>query len=108
MNLSDEELQEIFVKGEGHCFYCRSPIDMDRYGSSGSGGWEIDHYVARSEGGTSDLSNLVPACRTCNRGKGMRHGRSFDAEFDRDSTVAHVYDIAGLPEGTAGLNRHRS
>jgi len=31
---------------------------------------EIDHYVPRSKGGSSQPSNLKTACRECNLGKG--------------------------------------
>ena len=31
-----------------------------------------DHIVPRSRGGTSDLANLVSACRHCNSAKGNR------------------------------------
>lgn len=33
---------------------------------------EVDHVVPRSKGGSDDTSNLVAACRDCNRGKGDR------------------------------------
>lgn len=35
----------------------------------------VDHFVARSKGGTSDRSNLVSACHTCN---GMKGDKSYD------------------------------
>ena len=38
----------------------------------------IDHFIPISKGGTSDLENLVPACRTCNLTK-----RDFDIESFR-------------------------
>lgn len=33
---------------------------------------EVDHVVPRAKGGSDDTSNLVTACRDCNRGKGVR------------------------------------
>ena len=33
---------------------------------------EVDHVMPRSKGGSDDTSNLVTACRDCNRGKGDR------------------------------------
>jgi hypothetical protein len=33
---------------------------------------EVDHVMPRSKGGSDDASNLVTACRDCNRGKGDR------------------------------------
>jgi len=34
---------------------------------------EVDHIVARANGGTDDASNLVTACFACNRGKQRLH-----------------------------------
>lgn len=31
---------------------------------------EVDHRIPKYRGGTDDLSNLQPLCRTCNRSKG--------------------------------------
>lgn len=32
----------------------------------------IDHVIPRSQEGTNDPSNLLPACRSCNESKGSR------------------------------------
>ena len=42
------------------CVYCGDPAV------------EIDHVVPVVKGGTHELSNLVPACRPCNRSKGAK------------------------------------
>lgn len=42
------------------CRYCGRPSD------------EADHLVPVRAGGTSHPSNVVPACRSCNRSKGGR------------------------------------
>ena len=49
------------------CVYC---------GSRG-GSFELDHVIPRSKGGTNKISNLVLACKECNRKK----GKSFLDEF---------------------------
>lgn len=45
-----------------NCVYC------------GAGGrsviLEVDHRIAKSNGGSDDMENLVTSCLTCNRGKG--------------------------------------
>lgn len=51
----------VYEKTDGHCFFCGSPLVS---------GWHIDHYVAHSLGGSDELSNLVPACESCNLKKG--------------------------------------
>ena len=42
------------------CAYCNKPTEMDT---------ELDHVIPRSKGGSHCLSNIVPACRSCNRSK---------------------------------------
>lgn len=42
------------------CVYCGEPAT------------QVDHIVPVSKGGTDDVSNLVPACRSCNSSKGNR------------------------------------
>ena len=45
---------------DGHCLYCGCrPTHIT-----------VDHVVPECKGGTFERSNLVPACRDCNLGKG--------------------------------------
>lgn len=39
------------------CHYCGTPADT------------VDHLIPKSQGGTDDPTNLVPACRPCNSAK---------------------------------------
>lgn len=43
------------------CLYCGNPLRA---------GWEIDHVVASSQGGSNRAANLVASCRQCNESKG--------------------------------------
>ena len=43
------------------CFYCWQPVHRSRI--------EADHFIPVTRGGSNALSNMVPACRPCNRGK---------------------------------------
>lgn len=51
---------ETIVENFGYvCAYC------------GSGGpLEVDHFLPISQGGANDITNFVPACRSCNASKG--------------------------------------
>ena len=57
-NLYNKNLREfIFSKTKGRCSYCGAKAE------------EIDHLVARSNGGTDSTYNLVASCRACNEKK---------------------------------------
>lgn len=49
-----------------HCWYCG--VTLKRH-SGHHRSCEIEHKTPWSRGGTDDIGNLVPACRTCNHDK---------------------------------------
>lgn len=51
--------QEVFERDGWQCTYCGSVEDPT-----------IDHIVPLIRGGTNDMDNLTPACRSCNSSKG--------------------------------------
>lgn len=40
---------------------------------------ECDHITSVADGGSDDTDNLTTACRPCNRSKGRRSGRDWNA-----------------------------
>lgn len=50
----------------GCCIYCGLQKPLER-----------DHNVPLSRGGSDDISNILPACGTCNRRKGTRTAQEF-------------------------------
>ena len=54
----------VWERGDEHCHYCRIPLTVMSF--------TVDHVLARVNGGTDDLENLVVACRPCNSSKGAR------------------------------------
>lgn len=60
----------IYEMTAGHCWYCGLHI-------APFSNWEIEHQQPRSRGGSDHLSNLVPACRACNRAKGTMNVDEF-------------------------------
>lgn len=48
------------------CFYCKARGNLTR-----------DHMIPIKRGGTDDISNIVPACRSCNSRKNARTAEEF-------------------------------
>lgn len=66
----DVTLRAIYAKTYGRCHLCWKPIAFSNYGlHEARGGWEVDHSVPLSAGGTDHLNNLFPSHTTCNRSK---------------------------------------
>lgn len=55
----------ILAKYNNRCVYCGKPVHE-------CGGGEIDHVTPRSRGGSNRVSNLVLACKKCNKAKGNK------------------------------------
>lgn len=60
----------IYQKSNGHCWYCGIYVEDCKK-------IQVDHFVPHSKGGTHDLSNLVPACESCNKTKRDRSLEQF-------------------------------
>jgi 5-methylcytosine-specific restriction endonuclease McrA len=65
-DLVDEE--KIYELCNKSCAYCKTPITFD--------GLEFDHFIPINSGGMTEPKNMLPACVSCNRGRG--------GKFDKD------------------------
>lgn len=54
------DLKKQYANQKGFCYYCHKKLDKK---------YEVDHVIPLSRGGTNDPSNIVIACRPCNRKK---------------------------------------
>lgn len=71
MAYDNQTLGKVFARTDGKCHLCHKKLSLKNYGSFGvRGAWEIEHSVARANGGTDHLNNLYAACIRCNRAKG--------------------------------------
>ncbi len=61
----------IFKRDNFTCFYCNQV----------GGKLECDHYIAVSNGGSNEDSNLVTACKKCNRAKSNKAPEAFIKEL---------------------------
>ena len=53
------QIEAMKAQQEGRCFYCDRRSEF----------MEVDHFVPLSRGGSNWISNIVWACRNCNRRK---------------------------------------
>lgn len=56
--------EDVLAKTGGKCAYCGCDLSLRSM--------TIDHIQPQSQGGTHELENLLPACKTCNTYKGGR------------------------------------
>lgn len=82
---SVEVVERVYYKTHGQCWYCASDI-------SPFGNWEIEHVTPRCQGGSDDLSNLVPACRECNRAKGGRNLEEY-RDLLKSQLISHASHV---------------
>jgi 5-methylcytosine-specific restriction endonuclease McrA len=60
----------VWDKSQGRCWYCGRQVEL--FSTNPDDRLCIDHVVSQADGGSDDLTNLVPACKSCNSGKGRR------------------------------------
>lgn len=78
MNLRKPETRKlILAKYNGHCAYCGIEINNRQM--------QMDHVLAKNNGGTDDYSNLNPSCRGCNNYKTV-----YDIEYLRTQIARQV------------------
>jgi 5-methylcytosine-specific restriction endonuclease McrA len=58
-----DDLDMLYKQQKGCCWYCGKFVGLT---------FDIDHRVPVSRGGSSDISNIVIACRECNDSKGNK------------------------------------
>lgn len=63
ISLNTPEVRDaVWAKSRGYCWYCG--IELLPFST-----FTIDHVVALANGGSNNLENLVPCCKTCNSRK---------------------------------------
>jgi uncharacterized Zn-finger protein len=59
--------------GSGPCYVCTKKINSKDF--------ECGHIIAESKGGTTDIENLRPVCRTCNGSIGSKNMDEFKKKY---------------------------
>jgi 5-methylcytosine-specific restriction endonuclease McrA len=71
MAYTEEEVNLVYDRTGGRCFYCGKQLSFKNYGAvDEKGAWEIDHFIPRASYGAHQPHNWVPACVPCNTEKG--------------------------------------
>lgn len=61
----------VYRRDNYRCVYC------SRAGGEDGVALSVDHFVAVEAGGTDEMSNLLTACRRCNKDKGSRSAEDY-------------------------------
>jgi 5-methylcytosine-specific restriction endonuclease McrA len=72
-----EEWEALLSEHEGHCAYCGSTERI-----------EADHRTPLCRGGSNLITNILPACRPCNRRKHRRKEEEFRSLLQAERAVA--------------------
>lgn len=62
-------------KTKGNCFICDEFINVYSF--------EAGHIIAKALGGTNELTNLKPICKTCNRDMGTQNLLKYKEQFEK-------------------------
>ena len=74
--LSKLEREKVYQKCHGHCAYCGCVLDYKDM--------QVDHVKPFSIGGSDDITNMLPACRSCNH---------YKANLDLEQFRRYIYEI---------------
>lgn len=73
---SAKEREQVYNKCNGHCAYCGCELKIKDM--------QIDHIQSLCwHDGTNEMSNLLPACRSCNHYKGTSTLENFRRNLER-------------------------
>lgn len=95
IQFNKDERIKVHQKYNGHCAYCGIKIEVKDM--------QIDHLQPLYLGGTNDLSNLMPSCRSCNNYKRTYTLEKFrkqlsllNSRLERDSVIYRISKRYGL------------
>lgn len=88
------EWKECMLHFKGCCAYCGKPE-----GRTKAEKLDRDHLIPISKGGKTVKNNVIPACRTCNRGRGNRDWQSWFRESEHYDAEREARIIAWQKRG---------
>lgn len=95
--LSSKERKQIYDMFNGRCAYCGTAVTFR--------GMQVDHKKPLYAGGSDDIENMFPACRSCNHYKSTQdiekfrtYLQSIPARLMRDNIAYQVGARFGIVE----------
>ena len=93
MSINKAKREAVYKKYDGHCAYCGREIEYKDM--------QVDHFLPLrawgiEDAGTDDLSNLMPACRTCNhykRANSLETFRRYIYEIPKKLRTNYIYKV---------------
>ena len=98
--LTKEERLEVLKKTDFRCAYCGMELGFDSF--------QVDHVVPLRSGGKDEISNMLPACRSCNHYKHTLTVQQFRQEVEKAPNRLMRYDTTyrlAVRFGLLELNR---
>lgn len=95
--MKKELRQAVYDKYNGHCAYCGTKIEYSEM--------QVDHQIAKRNGGTDDTENLYPSCRRCNhykRSQGLESFRKYMGTLHERIRKDYIVNV-GLDYGIVEL-----
>ena len=92
-----------FQKTGFKCGYCGCDLDADN--------GVVDHIIAKRNGGSNDLDNLMASCRPCNASKGYKSLEEYRIWVQwkdiRETQAFSIYQLIWMLENTDLSKRHQ-
>lgn len=93
VSINKAKREAVYKKYDGHCAYCGREIEYKDM--------QVDHFLpfrawGIEDAGTDDLSNLMPACRTCNhykRANSLETFRRYIYEIPKKLRTNYIYKV---------------
>jgi len=83
------EWEELLRHHAGHCAYCGSTERI-----------EADHRIPLYRGGSNEISNILPACRRCNRRKHRKTEEELRALLQAERAAAVLATFGATDSGS--------
>lgn len=74
--------RRLFKKTDGHCYYCG--VELSLIPGDVKPFMIAEHFIAKANGGSDRVANIVPACSKCNKLKGKYTIEQFRALLFHD------------------------